>query len=157
MKVLCLRYPRNAVTDILISLLCIFIILLILINADYRKNITTVVNTDSAMSFFEENGWMVDVGSCTESEKTIPTVFDDTYSEYAALQQAQGFCLEKYKGKKVTLCSYRLMNYPGYENSESIFINLMYFEDDIIGADIHCVSIDGFITGAVRNVNNKTG
>ncbi len=156
MKVLCLRYPRNTVTDILICLLCIFIIALILINADYRKDMRCSTTDDVITDFLEENGWIADVDSGSFSEKTIPAAFDETYEEYSLLQRKQGFDLEKYKSGKITVFSYPLMNYPGYEDSDNIYINLLVYEGKIIGADILCTSINGFITGAVRDVNTET-
>ncbi len=153
MKVLCLRYPRNAVTDILICLLCVFIISLILIRADYTNEINCITSDSVIAEFLSVNGWQVDFDSEAISEKTIPYIFDDTYEEYSYLQKKQGFDITNYKGKRVAVVSYQLQNFPGYENSENVFINLLMYNNKIIGADILCTSINGFITGAVRNVN----
>lgn len=155
MKVMCLRYPRNTVTDILICLLCIFVISLILINAEYRKEMRCDVKYDVISGFLEENGWIADISSGSVSEKTIPYFFDETYEEYSLLQKSQGFDIEDYKGKKVEVDSFPLLNFPGYEHMENIYINLIIYNGEIIGADIHCNSINGFITGAVRNVNTE--
>ena len=153
MKVLCLRYPRNAVTDILICLLCVFIISLILIRADYTNEINCITSDSVIAEFLSVNGWQVDFDSEAISEKTIPYMFDDTYEEYSSLQEEQGFDITRYKGKRVAVVSYQLQNFPGYENSENVFINLLMYNNKIIGADILCTSINGFITGAVRNGN----
>lgn len=153
MKVLCLRYPRNAVTDILICLLCVFIISLILIRADYTNEINCITSDSVIAEFLSVNGWQVDFDSEAISEKTIPYVFDDTYEEYSYLQKKQGFDITSYKGKRVAVVSYQLQNFPGYENSENVLINLLMYNNKIIGADILCTSINGFITGAVRNGN----
>lgn len=155
MKVLCIRYPRNAVTDILICLLCIFIITLILINAEYRTDVPCI-SDEVISSFLEENGWLAELHKGSVSEKMIPSVFDETYKEYALLQKGQGFDMEKYKGKKISVISYPLLNYPEYEGSGNIYINLLVYNGGIIGADILCTSINGFITGAVRNGNTET-
>ncbi len=156
MKVLCLRYPRNAVTDILICLLCVLIISLILIKADYTKEIHCITSESAIAEFLSVNGWRVDFDSEAISEKTIPYMFDDTYEEYSSLQKEQGFDITRYKGKRVAVVSYQLQNFPGYENSENVFINLLMYNNKIIGADILCTSINGFITGAVRNGNIET-
>ncbi len=156
MKVLCFRYPRNTVTDILICLLCIFIISLIFINADYRKVILFIGTDDIIIDFLEENGWDADIDAGSYSEKTIPAVFDETYEEYSLLQKKQGFDIEKYKGKRITFLSYSLLNFPEYENSSNVYINFLVYNGKIIGADILCTSINGFITGAVRNGNTET-
>lgn len=156
MKMLIFRYPRNAVTDILVSLLCMFVIALILINAEYRYDVYCSNENDIISQFLADNGWIADVGAGSCEEKLIPDVFDDTYKQYSVLQEKQGFSLEKYKGRKVTVCSFPLRNYPGYEGSDNVFINLMLCDGRIIGADILCTSINGFITGAVRNGNTET-
>lgn len=156
MKVLCLRYPRNAVTDILICLLCVLIISLILIKADYTNEIHCITSDSAIAEFLSVNGWLVDFDSEAISEKTIPYMFDDTYEEYSSLQVEQGFDITRYKGKRVAVVSYQLQNFPGYENSENVFINLLMYNNKIIGADILCTSINGFITGAVRNGNIET-
>lgn len=155
MKVLCLRYPRNTVTDILICLLCIFVISLILINAEYRKEMRCDVKYDVISGFLEENGWIADISSGSVSEKTIPYFFDETYEEYSLLQKSQGFDIGRYRGKTITLNTYSLLNFPGYEDSGNIYINFLIYNGEIIGADILCTSINGFITGAVRNVNTE--
>lgn len=156
MKIFCFRYPRNTVTDILICLLCVFVISLILINADYKYEAMCSSPNNNIIRFLEENGWDADTESGSSSEKTIPAVFDETYEEYALLQEEQGFDLQKYKGRKITVLSYPLRNYPGYENEENIFINILIYNNNIIGADIHSTSINGFITGAVRDAENPS-
>ena len=155
MKVLCFRYPRNKVTDILICLLCVFIIALILVNAEYRTDVPCVAD-DVITSFFENNGWIVDPDSESVTDKTLPLFFDETNREYSLLQQNQGFDIEKYRGKKISVITYTLLNYPEYEDNGNVYINLLVYDNEIIGADILCTSIHGFITGAVRNGNNET-
>ncbi len=153
MKVLCFRYPRNIVTDILICLLCIFIINLILVSADSRAETVCGTSDDNIASFLDANGWVVDFNSRTVTEKIIPLVFDETYEEYELLQNKQGFSLAKYKGKTISVITFMLKNYPEYETSDNIYINILLFDNTIIGADILCTSINGFITGAVRDGN----
>lgn len=156
MRLYCFRYPRNTVTDILICFLCIFIILLVLINADYKKDLYCDAADDAVSSFLENNGWLTDAASLSISEKKIPEVFDETYREYSLLQKKQGFDIEKYKGKTVRHISYRLLNFPGFEDNNNIYINFLIFNNEIIGADILCTNLNGFITGAVRHGNNQT-
>ncbi len=156
MKVLCFRYPRNAVTDVLISLLCIFIITLILLNADYRKDVLCGNSDNYIVNFLDSNGWQTDAEQGSVKDIIIPEIFDETYTEYALLQKSQGFAIENYKGKQVTVYTYPVKNYPGYEDSDNIFINIIVYDNAIIGADVLCTSINGFITGAVRNGDNQT-
>ena len=155
MKVFCLKYPRNTITDILICLLCVFVILLILINAD-ADYVQVSADTDIITNFLDSNGWIVNEKLLSVNDKLIPDKSDDVNCEYFSLQEYQGFSLDEFIGRHVKQYSYPLLNYPGYENMQDIYINLLLYNDKIIGADICCVSINGFITGAVRNGKNSS-
>ena len=64
----------------------------------------------------------------------IPAEFNDSYNEYNGLQKSQGFDLLPYSGKKVTMYSYRILNYP--DIPENVFVNLLFDDHLMIGADI---------------------
>ena len=149
MKVFCIRYPRNKVTDVLICLMCIFIISLILSNG---KTAVCSVGDEAAavVDFIESYGWSIEYESLQISSKLIPYEFDDVYDDYKELQNQQGFTLDNLKGKTVQQYSYRVLNFPGYENSEIVFVNILLYDGKISAADICCTSINGFITGVVR-------
>ncbi len=155
MKVICLKYPRNTVTDILLSLLCIFIILLILLNGK-TSYIYTSSGENDLLSFVEYYGWSVDASTYTQKQIVIPIAHDKAYEDYFKLQHRQGFFLENYKGKEISVNTFNLLNYPGYEGREDIFINILTLDNTIIGADICCVSINGFITGVVTDGKNSS-
>lgn len=150
MKIFCIRYPRNTVTDFLICLLCIFIITLILINAKSGYMSVSAV-TESVDVLIEDNGWIVDKSRLVISEKKLPFEFDDTYEEYNQLQCSQGFELNKYKGCMIQHYSYPLLNFPEYEDSDSMFLNVFVYNNEIIAADICNIAVDGFITGVIQN------
>ena len=149
MKILCLRYPRNTVTDILICLLCSFMIILIVSNGKTAVN-TSGNDISDVVAFIEENGWEIDYSSVCTAIKKIPESFDKVYSDYNELQQKQGFDLSGFKGKTVYQYTYSLLNLPGFENSDDIFVNILMYDGVICAADICCTSINGFITGVVR-------
>ncbi len=153
MKIFCVRYPRDIVTDVLICLMCIFSINLILIRADSDVKDVCGTSYDIINKFLSENLWEADFSACEISYKTIPYVFDETYSEYSFLQKSQGFDIEELKGKDVIKISMPIKNYPGYENNDAVYINFLVYDNRIVAADILCTSINGFITGAVRDVN----
>ena len=150
MKVFCVKYPRNTVTDILLSLLCIFIISLILINGKYKTESVFVDDNQIVYDFIENYGWLADYSECEKTSVNIPYIFDDVYKDYNVLQMSQGFDLEGYKGRAVLKYTYRLLNFPEYENDDNVFINVLLSDGVIIGADILSTSINGFITGVVR-------
>ncbi len=149
MKCFVFRYPRNLVTDVLLSLLCSFIIVLILQNAETVT--ASVLNDDRyvlAVEFLNENGLKV----VEESKKcdivTIPTVFDDTFAAYNELQKEQGFDLQKYAGKKVMRFSFELSGYDEQEN-DIYFATVYMINNEIIAADIYSSSVNGFMTGVL--------
>jgi hypothetical protein len=65
------------------------------------------------------------------------------------VQKEQGFDLEKYKGKTVTLYTYNITN---YENEDNIIADLIVCDDLLIGADLCNPSADnGFLVGLEKN------
>ena len=90
-------------------------------------------------------GWEFNT-PCEEKEVQIPQEFNDTYTDYNEIQKTQGFDLEKYKGQTVTVYTYNITNYAGYENRDCVYANLLVCGGVLIGGDVcsTCVS-DGFI------------
>ncbi|MBR3768484.1 MAG: DUF4830 domain-containing protein [Clostridia bacterium] len=148
MKAFICRYPKNHITDILLSLFCIFTICLILQNSD-TKNIIYCYSENERIDFLNINGWVVDESTGEYSEISLPNVIDETFEEYIELQKEQGFDLMPYIGKSVQKYTYEVLNYPGYENSGGIFATIFVYSDKIIAADIYSAAIDGFIQGVI--------
>ena len=94
------------------------------------------------MAFLTENGWQADETPLGTQEVTIPAQFDEVYEQYNAIQQGQGFNLEKYAGKPVTEYTYHITNYP--ENDE-VVAHLLVYKDKIIGADVSAMEQGGFV------------
>ncbi|MCD7872070.1 MAG: DUF4830 domain-containing protein [Clostridiales bacterium] len=84
----------------------------------------------------------------TEKSIIIPQEFNDAYNDYNEIQKDQGFDLEKYKGKSVTLYTYNITNYTGWENRDCVFANLLVSDGALIGGDVCSTSVsDGFMQG----------
>ncbi len=99
-------------------------------------------------AFFAGYGWEINEEPSTVKEVIIPNEFDAVYERYNTLQKAQKLDLTKYAGKRVKLWSYEITNYPGYEGeSKVIYGNLLVYEGIIIGGDISCTDMEGFMTG----------
>lgn len=103
--------------------------------------------SDPELSFLHSFGWETETDIVESVYITLPERFDAVYLEYNALQKKQGFDLEEYKGKNVRKNVYHILNYPGMENEESIRADVYSYNGKIIGADICCVRLDGFIHG----------
>ena len=67
-------------------------------------------------------------------EVVIPAEFNDVYTAYNAMQNAQGFDLKPYAGEKCMQYRYIVTNYP--DCPDTVFATLLVFEDRIIGGDV---------------------
>ena len=98
-------------------------------------------------AFLAQFGWKISEDPVEVSEVIIPEVFDDGYTEYAAMNKAQGFDLEPFKGMRAKRWTYTIFNYPGLENTDSVQANLLVFDGRVIGGDICSLENGGFIAG----------
>lgn len=128
---------------ILIALLVILIVCGIVHKATAK---TYPMKTESErQAFMSEMGWEVSEEYTSCKVVSIPEEFNETYESYNELQKEQGFNLKKYKGEMVEIYTYAVYNYPG--NSENVVINLMVFDGNLIGGDVSCNELDGFMQG----------
>lgn len=128
---------------ILIALLVILIVCGIVHKATVK---TYPMKTESErQKFMSEMGWEVSEEYTSCKVVSIPEEFNETYESYNELQKEQGFNLKKYKGEMVEIYTYAVYNYPG--NSENVVINLMVFDGNLIGGDVSCNELDGFMQG----------
>ena len=58
----------------------------------------------------------------------IPAEWDEVYTGYASLQQAQGFNLDKLRGKTVTEYTYHITNYP---EKDEVAAHILVYKDRI--------------------------
>ena len=101
---------------------------------------------EERMTFFSQFGWEIDENPVTVKEVIIPEEFDETYEDYNDIQRQQNLDLEKYKGTRVKMWSYNILNYPGYENTDGIIRgNILVYEGIVIGGDICSNELGGFI------------
>lgn len=101
---------------------------------------------EERVAFFAQFGWEIDENPTQVKEVIIPAEFDETYEKYNDIQRQQNLDLEKYKGARVKLWSYDIINYPGYENTDGIIRgNILVYEGVIIGGDICSNELGGFM------------
>lgn len=101
---------------------------------------------EERMTFFSQFGWEIDENPVQVKEVIIPQEFDETYEEYNDIQRQQNLDLEKYKGARVKMWSYNILNYPGYENTDGIILgNILVYEDIVIGGDVCSSELGGFM------------
>lgn len=105
---------------------------------------------EERMNFITQLGLNVEKEPSEVTEVIIPEEFDETYTSYNEIQKTAGLDLEHYKGCTVKRWTYTVTNYPEYEGSNSIKINLLVYKGKIIGGDICSVELDGFMKGLTK-------
>ncbi len=101
---------------------------------------------EERMTFFSQFGWEIDENPAQVKEVIIPEEFDETYEDYNDIQRQQKLNLEKYKGARVKMWSYNILNYPGYEGTDGIIRgNILVYEGVVIGGDICSNELNGFM------------
>lgn len=101
------------------------------------------------VEFLNKQGWIVKPDPVSKEEVTIPSEFDGVYSEYAALQQSQGFDLEKYKGKPAVIFKYQVLNYP--DHPENVNATMIISSDRLIGGDVSMTGEGGFTESLISS------
>lgn len=101
---------------------------------------------EERLSFINQLGFSVNSEPVSVTEVIIPEQFDEVYEQYNTLQQEAGLDLAPYKGCTAKKWTYTVTNYPQYENSDVIRLNLLIYKGRIIGGDVCSVELDGFMT-----------
>lgn len=102
----------------------------------------TMATNAERVEFLNNQGWIVKPEPVSKEEITVPSVTDSVYAEYAALQKKQGFDLEKYQGKPVTVITYQVLNYP--DHPENVTATMLLSNDRLIGGDVSMAGENGF-------------
>ncbi|MBR3596323.1 MAG: DUF4830 domain-containing protein [Clostridia bacterium] len=152
MRVVSFRYPRNAVTDILLCIIFSFLIILLVTSGERVGKVEcNSPSLDVASEFLSSFGWSVNDSSVICETVMISKDSGEVFSDYNELQKEQGFDLLPYCGKEVIKCTYEVLNFPGYENKDGIYSTVYMYDGLIIAADIYSAAIDGFIQGVKNN------
>ena len=101
---------------------------------DTEATSATVSDNDSRVSFLKDFGWDVTTSPLESGQVRIPTETTEVFDRYNQLQQAQGYDLNKYAGKKVMRYVYKVNNYPG--STDPVFATVLVYRNQIIGGDI---------------------
>lgn len=105
------------------------------------KKFTLETNSER-VEFLNNQGWIVKPDPVSKEEVTLPSVTDPVYAEYAALQARQGFDLEKYQGKPVTIVKYQVLNYP--DHPDNVVVSMIFDSNRLIGGDVSLEGEGGF-------------
>lgn len=97
---------------------------------------------EERVTYLSSLGYDADPLPLTEQVITLPETFPDVLKDYNDLQKKQGFDLEKYAGKEITMYTYRIKN---YEAAGEVQSSLYVYKNRLVGGDIHSTAYDGFM------------
>ena len=80
----------------------------------------------------------------------LPEEFPPVLQEYTKLQRQQGFDLERYKGKEITVYTYELR---GDTNGALLFVSLYQYKGRIVAGDVHSPALGGYM-GPIQSMEN---
>ena len=104
-----------------------------------------VRSNQDRVDYLSAYGWQVSEEPLSTQELLIPEEMDDSYTEYLALQNSQGFDLQKYAGKRVKRYTYEVLNYPTGETG--VQANLLICKNTVVGGEVLSTRLDGFLHG----------
>lgn len=135
----------------LILVLTGVIVIVITFTSNHIKSSERVMSSVTLETNNQREEYLTSLGwefktNCDEKQVQIPSEFNDVYTRYNEIQKSQGFDLEPYKGQEVTVYTYNITNYAGYENRDCIYANLIVCNNMLIGGDVCSTSVsDGFM------------
>ncbi|MEG1427810.1 MAG: DUF4830 domain-containing protein, partial [Oscillospiraceae bacterium] len=131
-----------AVLVILAILICGVIALPKIITAPIKHYGETATQR---VEFLQSYGWKIAADPIDTREVTIPKTFNEIYVKYNAMQKAQKFDLKPYSGMNCHQYIYLIENYPN--TTREIHATLLVYQGLIIGGDVSCAEVDGFMHG----------
>lgn len=107
-----------------------------------------IKTAEDRIGFLAQFGYTVENEPVESVEVTIPKEFDKVFAAYNELQKGQGLDLGRYKGKTVMRYTYKVTNYPGY--NDPVYANLLVYKNKVVGGDICSADPAGFAHGLSR-------
>lgn len=122
--------------------------LVAMVLAAARSQPTTVATAAggdaSHVAVLKELGYEVSPQWSAVREVALPVALDAQWAAYQELQQACGYDLTPYLGKRVKCYTYAVGNYPGQPHAKA---NVYEYEGKVIAGDISAVGAEGFPHG----------
>lgn len=106
-------------------------------------------STQERVDYIESFGYKTDTKEASK-QVIIPVRFNNVYNDYNEIQKSQGFNLERYKGKTVTLYTYNIIN---YKDNDNVIADLIVYDGRLIGADLCDPSVDNGFLVALNGQN----
>ena len=150
MKMFTLKLKPKMIFGIILAVTGIAVIVLTFVSnhITQSESVAAVVSAstdEERRNYLATFGWETQA-ECEEKEITIPQSWNQVYSDYNEIQINQGFDLSDYKGKKVTLYTYKISNYD--ETTEEVVADMLVYNGLLIGGDLCNTSAEnGFLVG----------
>ena len=140
------KLTKTKILTVALVSACLVLLLLISLPTGVKasKDAVKGETNEERVAYLKTFGWQVSADPVEVVNVTIPEEFDDTYSEYNALQISQGFDLNDYKGDAGTRYTYTISNYPNKTDAQ-VLANVIVIDDEIVAADVSSVSAGGFM------------
>ena len=103
-------------------------------NGETTATAATASDNDSRVSFLKSFGWEVTTSPVESGQVRIPTETTEIFDRYNQLQQAQGYDLSQYAGRKVMRYVYKVTNFPGA--ADPVYATVLVHKNQIIGGDV---------------------
>ncbi len=136
-----ITFTRKKLLVLIIALVCAFLICSEVYVAG--NNNTNAATDAERLNFLKGLGYTVIGDEPTVKTVTVPEVFSDVYNNYNSLQREAGYDLSLYKGCQVTIFTYAI-NPPDSYSGECV-VNIMVYNDRIIGGDVSSSALGGFM------------
>ena len=108
---------------------------------------TDLSTNEKRVQYINTLGIKLQSDDFTQKQVVIPQTFNKVYDNYNNLQLKSGFNLKNYCGKQVTIFTYNI-------DSQTV-VNLITFNNKLIGGDVASLKIDGQMTALKENTNGK--
>jgi len=138
---------------LLVSLLLIFLGQVVLDKFSHTANYENLTTVNDRVRCAKALGWQVDKSSETTKTVYIPQNFTKELTEYNEMQRKCGFDLSPYKGRGAQLYTYRILDYPA-QMPVNAFLNIIIYEDKMIGGDCEVDEFDDLYMPVRRNVSD---
>ena len=145
-----LKKPRLLLAAVIL-VLCGLVAAAVIASAKRTPRVYRMSTEEERQEFLSSMGWKVSEEYIECRSVTIPEEFTEVYENYNALQKQQGFDLESYKGKTVEVYTYEVYNYEGHEDKHCMICMLMVCDGVLIGGDVCCTELGGFMTGLKKS------
>ena len=122
-------------------------------NGETTATAATASDNDSRVSFLKSFGWEVTTSPVESGQVRIPTETTEIFDRYNQLQQAQGYDLSQYAGRKVMRYVYKVTNFPGA--TDPVYATVLVHKNAIIGGDITNTGANGKIQGFAMPGSNS--